>query len=264
MLQNTYEVFQLMSGSTKTWLLLLTLSAFFLVVGFLAGQQNGLFWGFIVSLGVNLWVYFWGDQRSAKLFPGQKLEGSDPWGVLHTTAQLSEKAYIPTPKVFVVNHSAPQSMALGRNSSRGKIFLTQGLLEKLDKKNLQSVLAYHIAGIKRHNTFVHNAASCLSSVLASTILLSPLGWFILKLCAWPNSYFQADKLAASYLENPKDLATALWKLNSYSQARPLKIGWWLSPLFIVNPLTRKDWSRYFIFQPNVEKRIEKLTGNFPI
>ena len=253
-----------MSNLTKTWLLLTTLSVVSLVVGFWLGKQDGLLWGLSISLSINLLIHFWGDQRSASLFPGQKLEGCDPWGALRSAKRLSKKAHIPTPRIFVVNNSSPQSMALGRNSFHGKIFLTRSLLEKLDKKGLEAVLSYHIAGIKRHNTFMHNAASCLGAIFISTIILSPLGWIILKLYTRPSSYFQADQLAASYLEDPKDLATTLWKLNSYSQSQPLKIWWWLSPLFIVNPLTPKAWFRYFTFQPNIETRIEKIVGYFPI
>ena len=253
-----------MSSLIKAWLLLMTLSVISLVIGFYLGQKNGLIWGLVISLSVNLLIYFWGDQRSASLFPHQELEGNDPWGTIHTTAKLSQKARISVPRVFVVDNGSPQSMALGRHSSCGKIFLTQGLLDRLDKRSLESVLAYHIAEIKRHDTFMHNVASCLSAVLISTIVLAPLGWFILKLCAQPNSYFQADQLAASYLEDPKDLATALWKLHSYSQTRPLNTWWWLSPLFIVNPLTHRTFSRYLTFQPKVERRIERLLGSFPI
>ena len=253
-----------MGNLVKTWFLLMTLSIMFLVIGFFLGRQDGLTWGLSISLSINFLIYFWGDLHSTRLFPGEEIEGSDPWGVLQIVAQLSEKADIPPPRVFIVNKSPPQSMALGRSLSCGKIFLTQSLLEKLDKKSLKAVVAYHIAGIKRHDTFMHNVAGCLSSVFTITVILSPLGWVILKLCAKPQHYFQTDQLAASYLEDSKDLATTLWKINSYSQAQPLKIPWRLSPLFIVNPLTSQSWSRYFSFQPNVETRIKKLVGYFPI
>ena len=253
-----------MGNLAKTKLLFLLLSVLILVTSFLIGQIHGLFFGTLIALCINLLIYFLSDSYSAKLFPGQIIEGSDPWQILRITSKLSKKAHIPTPQVFIVPHNCPQSMAIGRHPSCGKIFLTQGLLEKLDEKGLESVIAYHVAGIKQQNTLIHNVAGCFSAALSSTIFLTPLAWLVMKFCSWPNNYFQTDQLAASYLKESKNLATTLWYLNSYSQTQPIKVPWWFSPLFIVSPLTQGERYCYISFQPSVEKRIEKLMGYFPI
>ncbi len=237
---------------------------FIMAVGLVWGQHLGLILGFFISIGLVPFIYFWGDKCSARLFQGKKIEGQDPWGALQLVKNLSEKAHILPPRVFVVPHRIPQAMALGRTPSKGKIFLTQSLLEKLDKKGLESVLAYQIAAIKRRDTLVHSVSICLCIFLVNTLVLAPLGWLIFKLCIRPQHYLKTDQLATGYLGDSKILATTLWKLNSYAQVQSLDTPWWLSPLFIVAPLTSRSWTRYFSSQPPMKKRIEKLVGHFPI
>ena len=253
-----------MSNLAKTRILFIFISISVITMGRLIDPQNGIFWGILAALCIIFCLYFLSDYHNARFFPGQKLEGSDPWGLIHTTAQLSQKAKILSPQIFVIPHKSFQTLAFGRSPSSGKIFFTESLLEKLNEQDIRAVLSYHIAGIKKHNTLIYNIASCLSGILSSTIFLQPLAWLILKLCTPPSNYFQTDKLASSYLKEPKDLATTLWKINSYMQAHPSEFNWWLSPLFIVNPLTKNNWFRYLNLQPSVEKRIEKLMGKFPI
>ena len=253
-----------MSSWTKTRLLFLSILLIFSLIGFQIGQGSGLFWGGVIALCIISSLYFLSDYHSSNFFPGNKLEGSDPWGLIQITTLLSQKAKIPPPQIFVVPHKSLQAMSTGRSASRGKIFLTELLLEKLNQRDLKAVLSYHIANIKKQNTLAYNIASCLSAILSSTIFLRPLAWLIFRFCVPPHSYFQTDKLASSYLREPKDLANTLWKLNSYTQTHPSKFYWWLNPLFTVSPLTEKSGSRYFTIQPCVEERIKKLTGRFPI
>ena len=253
-----------MTNLNKTRLLFTFISLGIMTIGFQLGGQSGLVWGALLSLSIILCLYFLSDYHSSRFFPGQKLEGQDPWGLIKINNELSQKAQIPTPQIFVVPHHSLQTLATGRTTSFGKIFFTEPLLEKLNQQDLRAILSYHIAGIRRQNTLIYNIASCLSALLSSTIFLKPLAWLTLKLCAPSSSYFQTDKLASSYLNTPKDLATTLWKLEAYIQAQPSNFNWWLNPLFIVSPLTGNNWSRYLRVQPDVEERIEKLMGRFPI
>ncbi|MCB0422910.1 MAG: hypothetical protein KDD61_18055, partial [Bdellovibrionales bacterium] len=97
-----------------------------------------------------------------------------------------------------------------------------------------------------------------------TSLFSPAISFLLRLTVSPNSYFLIDSLAASWIDSPKDLASAIWKLDTYSRTIPFNTTASTSHFFIVSPLTEKNWKRYFISHPNIETRIQRLIGYYPI
>ena len=97
-----------------------------------------------------------------------------------------------------------------------------------------------------------------------TRLASPIISFILRLSVRPSFYMAADHLAANLIRDPKNLATALWKLDSYATTSPMPAPLSAAHVFIVSPLTMTRWTRQFATQPQTARRIQRLIGYYPV
>lgn len=278
-----------MNSAMKAWIFMAGLSILALVLGQWWAGREGLFWGLFLALSVNSLLYFYGDQRILRCFQGRDLEGRDPWGLIEAVRDTANKARLPHPRLVVLENPSPQALTIGSHKKRATLVITSGLLESFTSEELKAVVAYQLASLSRLDTLAHSIGSALGGSLLLvthffdwllrlligsktrgvqshlfTYLFSPLAALLVRLPVSQNSYFATDALAASWLENPKVLAQTLWKLDSFSQTRPIKAPASMGHLFIVNPLTDNNWTRYFRIQPRVEQRIRRLIGHYPI
>jgi len=280
-----------MSGSTKTWILLASLSLTIILVSHGWGGRQGLLWGVAIMLSINCLVYFYSDLRLEPLFPGHVVEGQNPWGLLETAKFFAHKARIPLPRVVVLEATAPQALVMGRSWKSATIVLTEGLLKSLTKAERDAVIAYQISCIKKLDTLAFTVACACADFLFTvsrffdlltrgifgpkkdphsrqnhlcSLIIAPLASALVRVAVGSGCYLANDTIAASWLKEPKVLAKALWKLESYASTHPIGIPASTAPLFIVNPLTGHGWTRYFNVHPSVEKRIRNLIGYYPI
>jgi heat shock protein HtpX len=107
-----------------------------------------------------------------------------------------------------------------------------------------------------------NQRSPVSQLFTRTAL--PVVGLLLRLSIRPSFYLAADQLAAQLVNQPRELASALWKLESYSDTVPLKTPLSAAHVFIVSPLRESAWTRPLAAQPTTSLRIKKLIGYFPI
>jgi heat shock protein HtpX len=281
----------LMNNALKSWSFLIGVSLTLIVLGHFALGREGLLIGLIVSLGINSYVYFFEDQRIVEKLGGQLLEGHDPWGLLEKIRRLSATASVPTPRVVVLPSPSPQALVVGRSLTSGTLLLTEGLLVKLEKPEIDAVIAYLLACMKNMNTLAFAVGSFVASTLLAitetldaglrlmivekknpnylvsqffTRLAAPFIGTLVRLSIRPSFYSEADRIAVEILGESEHLATALWKLHSYSATIPYNAPIAISHMFVVNPLTTTRWTRYFHAQPRLDKRIRALVGHFPI
>lgn len=280
-----------MNNVTKAWTFLTALSLTLIVLGHMALGREGLLIGLTLALSINSFVYFYEDRRVVNLFRGRQLEGQDPWGLLKMARRLAVRARVPMPKVIVIPEKAPQSLVVGRSFTHGTILITEGLLQRLNEKEIEAVMAYQLASIRTLNTLTFAVGSFICSVLLSlaetldailrflivekknpnyalshifTRIVAPLAGFLLRFSIRPHFYLAADDFAAHLIDDPPMLAHALWKLQSYSSTVPLQAPLSTAHMFVVNPLPNRGWTRHFHAQPPVEKRIKSLVGYYPI
>lgn len=281
----------LMNNALKSWSFLIAFSLTLIVLGHFSLGREGLMIGLILSLGVNSYVYFFEDRRVVESLGGRTLEGQDPWGILQVSRALAAKMRIPNPRIVVLENPAPQALVVGRSLTSGTLILTEGLLEKLDRREVEAIIAYLLACVKNLNTLAFSVGSFLASMLLGitglldaglriviverknpdymisqifTRMASPLVGSLVRLSIRPSFYIEADRTASEVLGDSKVLADALWKLHSYSTTEPFSAPIPISHMFVVNPLTTVGWTRYFHAQPRLEKRIRALVGHYPI
>lgn len=283
-----------MKNTTKAWLFLSLFSLLFLLGGHALAGREGLVVGFALAFGLNTLLYFYSEIRLKTLFERAHLmEGQDPWGLLYITQKMATRAKIPTPQIYVANTPFYQALALGHSIQKGKIIVTEKLLREFTLPELESIVAYLVACIKKQDTLAFSIASLVTSSVLSlshfidarvawlisdkrykkikndqggwvTQIITPLISLILKMIINPRNYYKTDQLALQWVENPKIYAQALWKLENLSQTVPASTSLSTAHMFIVSPLAKRSWSRHIQMQPQMKKRIMKIVGHYPI
>ncbi len=270
----------------RIWVLIFLISSLLLFIGqFLAGRY-GLMIMVIVSIVFNSYLYFFSANLILRLLKCKELDGQDSWQLSQHVEHLAQKARLPKPRVFIIQNNTPTSFSLGRNQFNAIIILSEGLLDKFNAEEIRAVVGHEVARIKNSYIFAFTSLAFLAYILNSfghfgdkilpwnwrkskphllmTLFFQNCLWFIVRLIIFPQNYHFNDQTASQLIESSKDLASTIWKLDSYAHTNPMSILPTTEFLYIVNPLTSERSNCHFNFHPELEDRIKKLVGYFPI
>ncbi len=278
--------------AVKTVALLALLSAIFLVAGFLLAGVPGLIIAFVVALAMNFFSYWSSDKLVLKLTGAREVTpGQEPH--LHRIVdEVTAMAGLPKPKVYIMQNDAPNAFATGRNAKHAAIAVTTGIMRILDDRELTAVLGHELGHIRNRDILVSAIAVTIGAAigflpwllffgfgrsrgifgivaLLATWILAPMAAGLIRAALSRTREYGADETGAQITHTPLALASALEKLETYSQARPMNVNPAVSHLFIVNPLNSKQkrgggdmlmglFGNSFSTHPPIKKRVEKL------
>lgn len=201
---------------------------------------------------------------------------------------LSITAGLPMPKLYIINDSSMNAFAAGTNPENSVICATTGLLENMDKVEIEGVMAHEISHIKNYDIRVSMAAVALTAVIGVLsdivlrfiflndddedsknpialilglffVLISPLLATITRLAISRQREFLADATAVSLTRYPDGLISALEKLKNN---KPLeRQNSTTASLFISNPMKQGFFQRLFSTHPPLDDRIKRLKEN---
>lgn len=278
----------------KTFFLMALLSVLFVVVGYFIGGQQGMVIAFIVAVATNLGSYWFSDKivlaryRAHEITPAQR---PDVYGMVRN---LTQRAALPMPRVFVIPEASPNAFATGRNPRHAVVAVTQGLLDNMNKSELEGVLAHELAHIKNRHILIGTVAATMAGAimmlayfarfgaimgggsnrnrngnavgivfLLLAAIVAPIAAMIIQMAISRSDEYDADAEAAKLVGSPKGLASALDKLDFISKRVPMQNATDATAhMFIVNPLTAGQAFRgMFATHPPIAKRIERLLGS---
>ncbi len=262
-------------------------------IGFIFSQIYGnptiLYGFFAFSIFMNIFAY-WNSAKIALRVSGAKPADEVEYRELHNIIEnLSITAGIPKPKVYIINDSAPNAFATGRNKEHAAVAFTTGILEILDRTELEGVAAHELSHIGNRDILVSTVAVILAgfiSLIADIFLrsqmfgggrdsdnkagnilmivgivlaiLAPIFAMLVQLSISRKREFLADASGALLTRYPEGLASALQKISSHSA--PLqKAHKATAHLFIANPFGGKVRG-LFATHPPVEARVQALLG----
>ncbi len=274
----------------RTWLLMSTFLVLIVGIGFVFSQVYGnpsiLYGFFIFSIFMNIFAY-WNSAKIALRVSGAKPADEVQYRELHNIIEnLSITAGIPKPKVYIINDSAPNAFATGRNKEHAAVAFTTGILDILDRTELEGVAAHELSHIGNRDILVSTIAVVLAgfiSLIADIFLrsqifggrdndskggsilmivgivlaiLAPIFAMLVQLSISRKREFLADASGALLTRYPEGLASALQKISSHSA--PLqKAHKATAHLFIANPFGGKIRG-LFATHPPVEDRVKAL------
>ncbi len=253
---NIYQ--QIDANNRKTWLImtillmvLATLSWLFATALGYRGPDALGYIGFGLILGglINLASYYWSDKMVLSLTGAKPVEKKDAPELYRIIENLCIGAGIPIPKVYLVNDPSPNAFATGRDPKHAAIAVHAGLMEKLDKLELEGVIAHELSHVRNFDTRVMAMVAILAGTLAIladfflrslwwggnsnnrdnrgqgiliilgvvAAILAPVAAQLIQLAVSRRREFLADASGALLTRFPDGLADALEKIAAYKR-----------------------------------------------
>jgi len=276
----------------KTALLLGAMSVVLVVAGGAIAGEQGLYFGLIAALVMNLFSYFFSAKMALSMSGAQPVTREQAPRLYAITERLTQRANLPMPRLYVIPQAAPNAFATGRNPKNAAVAVTAGLLELMTEEEVEGVLAHELGHVRNYDiltasiaatvagaiTFIaqmgqyrmmfggmrrrdnDSGGSGLSMVLALlSIFLAPLAAMILQMWISRTREFAADAAAAHMVGHPYGLIKALEKLGYANKRMPMDVSPATAPLYIVAPLSAGNtFAKWFSTHPPLEDRIAAL------
>jgi len=285
----------MMGNQIKTTLLLAVMTVFILIIGQLLGGRQGMFIALILAAGMNFFSYWYSDKLVLRMYRAREASAQQAPELYSIVGQLTRQAGLPMPKLYVIPRETPNAFATGRNPKHAAVAVTQGLLQLLNREEVQGVLAHEMAHVKNRDILIGSIAATMAGaiMMLATMarwsavfggaagrgdddegglgfiglivmsILGPMAAMIIQMAISRSREYLADATGAAMVGRSEGLASALEKLGAYSARLPLDAKPATAHMFIVNPLSGKRLMNLFSTHPPLEERIARLRGNRP-
>lgn len=293
---------QVSSNILKTWLIMFLFSIFVVGVvyvfarawGFDSGSGLSLVGFALIITGImNFISYFFSDQIVLGVSGAKPVKKTDNPQLYRLVENLGIAAGLPTPKIYIINDSAPNAFATGRNPNHSAIAFTSGILEKLNKQELEGVAAHELSHVGNRDTLLMAVVSVLVGTVALmadffmrsmwfggrnrddrdnngqifliigiiAAILAPIVATLIQLAVSRRREFLADAFGVLLTRYPEGLENALRKISK--DIEPLEVAnRGTAHLYIVNPFKGQAAANFmanlFNTHPPIEARIKAL------
>lgn len=270
------------------------MAVFLLIIGGLGALAGAIYqdWSvtwFVVALAaIYAFIqYFAASHIAISINDGREISKKDAPELYRIVENLAIARGMPMPRVFIIDDPAPNAFATGRNPKHAYVAATTGLLEIMNKRELEAVMAHEMSHVQNYDILVNmvvfglvSAIGMLSDLLLRmfiysdrdnknpaifiigliALILAPLVAFFVQLAVSRQREYLADASGALATRDPEGLAMALEKLKT--AGRPMqKQNTATAHLFFADPLKPGFFSRIFETHPPLDDRIQRLRNN---
>jgi heat shock protein HtpX len=283
----------------RTFLLMLVLTGLFILVGTAIGGKSGAIYAFIFAALMNFFAYWFSDKIVLRMVGAQEVSQSEAPELYGVVAELTSKASLPMPKVYIIENDTPNAFATGRNPEHAAVAVTKGILKMLSKEELMGVIGHELSHIRHRDILISTLAATMAGAIG--MLASMARWgaifgggrsdegeggggggnflfvllftmvgsiaaMLIQMAISRSREYLADE-GGAHLSHPHSLAKALGKLESAAHKIPMEANPSTAHMFIVNPLRGGGVLSLFSTHPPIEERIARLeemarTGKF--
>lgn len=267
---------QITGNIFKTWVIMFFFSLFVVSIVYIFARGFGFNNASALSLTglalilsgiMNFFSYYFSDRMVLAISGAKEVKEADNPELYRTVENLCIADGLPTPRIYIINDSAPNAFATGRDAKHAAICFTSGILGKLDRQELEGVTAHELSHVKNRDTLLLSVVSILVGLIALladwflritwfggnrdrderggnaiflvvalvSAILAPLVATLIQLAVSRRREYLADASGALLTRNPEELAQALIKISSDNE--PLEAANRATAhLYIVNPL----------------------------
>jgi len=288
------------ANKRNSFFITVAITAVFVVLGYFLGEYWGSGYGgvsiaFLVALGMSLAAYYGGDKMVLGISRAKRIEKKDYPQLFNVIEELAIAGGLPMPAVYVIDDTAPNAFATGRDPKHASVAITTGLMQKLNRDELQGVMAHELShvgnrdilyatmvgilvgsialmadfflrsffwggGRRRRSNSEGGAAGIILIVIALALaVLAPIFAKLLQLAVSRQREYLADASAAKLTRYPEGLASALEKIAGDREVLEVA-NRATQHLYIVNPIKpfEKRASSLFSTHPPIQERIARL------
>lgn len=288
---------QIAANRRNSFLLIFLFVVFFLFLGWVFGKAYnaggvGIGIALLVAMFISLITFFYGDKMVLGISHARPVDPKENPYLANVVEEIAIAAGVPAPKAYIIDDSAPNAFATGRDPKNSSIAVTTGLLQKMNRLELEGVIAHEMSHIKNYDI----RYSMLVVILVGTIvllsdwmgrsffyggrrgrrgggagggifvllalvlaILAPLVAQLIRFAISRQREYLADANGALLTRYPEGLASALEKISKDTE--PLEVANKATAhLYIINPLLdhRNKLNDLFSTHPPVEERIKRL------
>ena len=279
-----------------TWIYITGFLIFVIAVGYVfAGAMNNstiLIVAVIFSTLMSFASYWWSDKIVLAMSGAKEMTHENAKEIFHIVENLCITAGLPVPKIYVIQDSSPNAFATGRDPEHAAMCLTTGIIEKLDKPELEGVVAHELSHIGNRDILLSTVIVVLVGFVALMAdwfrrwawfggrdndreggqlglilfiagiilsILAPIAAMLIQLAISRKREFLADADGALLTRYPEGLAKALEKISA--DPTPFRhANRATAHLFITNPFKGKKISNLFQTHPPIAERVKRLRG----
>lgn len=270
----------------KTVILMTAMMVLFILVGRVIGGQQGMMYAFFFSLVMNFGSYWFSDKIVLSMYGAHQISREDAPELYDIVEKLASKAELPMPKVYIMNNPTPNAFATGRNPNNSAVAVTTGIMNLLNKEELEGVISHELTHIKNRDILVSTIAATLVGTITYIVqfamffgggrrsdreeggnifvdllllIIAPIAAMLIQMAISRSREYMADEGGAMISGKPLALASALNKLQHGNEVIPMRnAGQSSAHMFIVNPLHGGGMMKLFSTHPPIEERIERL------
>ena len=280
-------------NTRSTYILMSIFLVFVIAIGWIFSEAMGssfiLWFAVIFSILMSVGSYWYSDKLVLKMSKAKLVEFEDKKELYRLVENLCITAGLPLPKIYIINDTAPNAFATGRDPEHAVVAVTSGLLQKLNRSELEGVIAHELSHIGNRDILLATVVVVLVGTVALladffrhslwfgggnrdnreggwivivAILLSILAPFfalLIQLAISRKREFLADADAALLTRYPEGLASALQKISGDPEKLEVA-NRATAHLYIANPFKGKKVSKMFMTHPPIEERIRMLRG----
>jgi heat shock protein HtpX len=254
----------------------------------IGGTQGMLAFG-AIGLAFNFLSYWFSDKLALMTNGARPVEREQLPEVYEIVERLTRRAGLPMPRIYVIPTDAPNAFATGRNPEHAAVAVTEGILQLLDRRQLEGVLAHELSHVQNRDILIATMAGAIAGLISTVgyvlrwgailgggrsdrdgpsglellawAVVAPLIALVIQLAISRSREFGADASGAELVGDPEPLAQALLTLERGNDLMPMaQAGPATAHLFIVNPLrgTGARLMSLFSTHPPVEERVARL------
>jgi heat shock protein HtpX len=284
---------EISSNKRNSLILIFLVVAFIALLGYFVGYIFSpdltvffFIFAIIIAMIEVVFSYYFSDKIVLSSVNARPATKEEHRYLMNVVEGLSIAAGIPKPRIYVIENEDINAFATGRNPEHGVIVVTSGLLKKLDREEIEGVIAHEMSHIRNYDILFGSLVAVLVGIIAIVAqlalrsmwfrsrddnkrsgaiiiiglifaILAPISAKLVQLAISRKREYLADASGVQLTRYPDGLAEALEKIKNENQSR-LKVSDAVAHMFISNPMKGVSGRSLFSTHPPIEERIKKL------
>lgn len=270
----------------KTGILMAAIMALFGAIGMMIGGKQGMVMALVFGGAMNVFSYWFSDRMVLRMYNAREVDEVSAPQFHAMVRELSQRAGLPMPRVYLIDEAQPNAFATGRNPEHAAVAATTGILQLLSAREIRGVMAHELAHVKHRDILISTISATMAGAISAlanfavffggrdeegrpanpvaaiaVAILAPLAASLIQMAISRAREFEADRGGAEISGEPRALADALAKIEAYARGIPMPTAEAhpeTAQMMILNPLSGEGIAGLFSTHPPTAERIARL------